>query len=196
VDGYSLNEKKRTGRKDTEVRLIAELMKNSRRSDRELAKVIGVSQPTVSRMIKRLEKEGTIKEYAMVPDFGRIGFGLMSVNFVKYKAGTPASDIAKMRKTARQLESERGLPYLLVMKGIGMGYDSTFIMFHKDYSSYATLRRMMIGAGEGDVEHFESFLIDISDKEHFQPLTLSALAGYLLLEKKRVQRNREMNASA
>ena len=109
----------------------------------------------------------------------------MSVSFVKYKEGTPASDIAKMRETARQLESKRGLPYLMVMKGIGMNFDSMLIMFHKDYSSYALLRRRMMTAGEGDVEDFDSFLIDLNDKDHFKPVTLSALAGYLLLEKQR-----------
>jgi DNA-binding Lrp family transcriptional regulator len=35
--------------KDVELRLISELLKNSRRSDRELAKVLHVSQPTVGR---------------------------------------------------------------------------------------------------------------------------------------------------
>ena len=39
--------------KDTEVKLISELMKDSRRSDRELAKTIGVSQPTISRTIRK-----------------------------------------------------------------------------------------------------------------------------------------------
>ena len=47
--------------KDVELKLISELMKNSRRSDRELAKTLGVSQPTVSRTLKRLETEGTLK---------------------------------------------------------------------------------------------------------------------------------------
>ena len=41
--------------KDVELRLISELIKDSRRSDRELAKAIGVSQPTVSRVRVRLE---------------------------------------------------------------------------------------------------------------------------------------------
>jgi DNA-binding Lrp family transcriptional regulator len=40
-------------------------MKNSRRSDRELALVLGISQPTVTRLRTRLEKEGIIKEYTM-----------------------------------------------------------------------------------------------------------------------------------
>ena len=55
--------------KEVELKLISELMKNSRRSDREVAKAIGISQPTVSRTISRLEKEGVIKEYTIIPDF-------------------------------------------------------------------------------------------------------------------------------
>jgi DNA-binding Lrp family transcriptional regulator len=43
--------------KDAELKLISELMKDSRRSDRELAKAVGVSQPTISRMIRKLEKD-------------------------------------------------------------------------------------------------------------------------------------------
>jgi len=46
--------------KDVELKFISELMKNSRRSDRELARVLGLSQPTVGRMMKKLEKEGII----------------------------------------------------------------------------------------------------------------------------------------
>jgi DNA-binding Lrp family transcriptional regulator len=42
--------------KDVELKLISELMKNSRKSDRELAKKIGVSQPTVTRTRTKLQK--------------------------------------------------------------------------------------------------------------------------------------------
>ena len=65
--------------KDVELRLVSELMKNSRRSDRELAKELGISQPTVSRLISRLQKEGVIKEFTMVPDFCKLGFNLMAI---------------------------------------------------------------------------------------------------------------------
>jgi DNA-binding Lrp family transcriptional regulator len=39
------------------VKLLPEMLKNSRRSDRDLAKVLGVSQPTVTRTKQRLKKE-------------------------------------------------------------------------------------------------------------------------------------------
>jgi DNA-binding Lrp family transcriptional regulator len=66
--------------KETELKLISELMKNSRRSDRELAKAIGTSQPTVSRMIQKLEKQGIISEYTMIPDFTKLGYSLLTIS--------------------------------------------------------------------------------------------------------------------
>jgi DNA-binding Lrp family transcriptional regulator len=71
--------------KDVELRPISELMKNSRRSDRELAKVLAVSQPTVTRIRTRLEKEGCIKEYTMIPDFSQLGYQMMDVTLLKLR---------------------------------------------------------------------------------------------------------------
>src|SRR4030043_777946 len=69
--------------KEIELGVIAELMKNSRRSDRELAKALHTSQPTVSRTIKRLEKMGIIKEYTMIPDFSKLGYKIMGITQMK-----------------------------------------------------------------------------------------------------------------
>ncbi len=52
--------------KDTELKVVVELIKNSRRSNRELARAIGMSQPTVTRTRTGLEKQGIIKEYTIV----------------------------------------------------------------------------------------------------------------------------------
>jgi DNA-binding Lrp family transcriptional regulator len=40
--------------KELEGKWLSELLKNSRRSDRELAKAIGVSQPTTTRLRTKL----------------------------------------------------------------------------------------------------------------------------------------------
>jgi len=80
---------KRTAKplKDVQVRLISELMKNSCRSDRELAKAIGVSQPTVSRIKAKLKKEGYVSEYTIIPDFNKIGYHLFALTFFSWKKG-------------------------------------------------------------------------------------------------------------
>lgn len=55
--------------KKIEWKILSELMKNSKISDRELVDKIDSSQPTVNRHRKRLEKQGYIREYTMIPDF-------------------------------------------------------------------------------------------------------------------------------
>ena len=64
------------------IDLLYELMKNSRRSDRQLAKAVGVSQPTITRMRKTLEKKGYIHGYTLVPALDKIGFEIMAFNFL------------------------------------------------------------------------------------------------------------------
>jgi DNA-binding Lrp family transcriptional regulator len=89
--------------KDTEAALISELISNSRRSDRELARAIGVSQPTVSRMIRRLEMEGVVNEYTMIPDFRKLGYNLCAFIFLKLK-DLPGK--GRKRETGRKREFE------------------------------------------------------------------------------------------
>ena len=65
--------------------LLLEYLKGSKRSDRELAKVVGVSQPTVTRMRQRLVKEGVIREFTVIPDFAKMGYEIIAISFFKSK---------------------------------------------------------------------------------------------------------------
>lgn len=118
--------KERIPLKDIELKLISELMKNSRRSDRELAKAIGTSQPTVSRMIKKLEKEGIIKEYTMIPDFSKLGYQLMNFLFVKVNRAKP-EDLERASKATAEEVHKNVFPDLLNEGGLGHG-------LRRDYS--------------------------------------------------------------
>jgi DNA-binding Lrp family transcriptional regulator len=103
--------------KEVELKLVCELMKNSRRSDRELAKVLGVSQPTVSRTLKKLEKEGVIKEYTMIPDFTRLGFQIMSIDFAKLKEPISEEKLKEIRKQVRQTLLKEPKSAIVGMRG-------------------------------------------------------------------------------
>jgi DNA-binding Lrp family transcriptional regulator len=63
------------------IDLLYELMINSKRSDRELAKAVKVSQPTITRIRKSLEKLGYIREYTVIPDLQKIGFEIAALTF-------------------------------------------------------------------------------------------------------------------
>ncbi|NIQ04478.1 MAG: winged helix-turn-helix transcriptional regulator, partial [Candidatus Korarchaeota archaeon] len=120
--------------REVELKLLSELMKNSRRSDRELARDIGSSQPTVSRTRKRLEKEGYIKEYTMIPDFSRIGYELMALTFLRLGKFYGPEEIREIRNKIREKLETAPSEIVLFQKGIGLDYHGMIISFHKDYA--------------------------------------------------------------
>jgi DNA-binding Lrp family transcriptional regulator len=166
--------------KDVELRLISELLKNSRRSDRELAKALGVSQPTVSRTKARLEKEGYISEYTIIPNFHKLGYHLFALTFFSLKKDIPPSEMP----TAVKLGLERALEVpsnvVLIERGIGLHFDSFMASFHKDYSSYTSLVQGVKTSKYLNLETVESFIVDLDDKVHYRYLAFSTLAKHLL----------------
>jgi len=170
--------------RDLDLQLVTELMKNSRRSDRELAKALGVSQPTVGRLISRLQKDGVIKEFTVVPDFRKLGFDLMAIILFKLKTISRV-ELQELHRAARELDNQEHRPYLLVMDGIGLGNQVVVISFHKDYSDYCDyMKSVREAAGSRmkaymNAEDVESFLVDLNHNGHYQPMTLSRMAAHL-----------------
>ena len=173
------------GTKETELKLVSALMQNSRRSDRELAKAIGVSQPTISRTIKKLEKEGIIREYTMIPDFHELGYNIMAVIFLKLGQGgktLSAQQLEKMFSEARKLEKDNPRTFLMVNTGIGLSHDMVVISLFHDYSEYTDYIRMIKAESTAELspyfeaESIETFLINLEGETHYQPLTLVRLA--------------------
>jgi DNA-binding Lrp family transcriptional regulator len=134
-------------------------MKNSRRSDRELAKAVGVSQPTVSRMIKKLESEGVIKEYPLIPDFRKLGFEILALTFLDVK------DEPTVDKLQNVVMCERGL---------GLKNSCVLISLHEDFPSYLEFKRQLESL---NLSRSESFLVDLTDYPGF--FTFSRLAEHL-----------------
>ena len=170
--------------KDIELKLISELMKNSRRSDRELAKALRVSQPTVTRTRIRLEKEGIIKEYTMIPDFARLGFQIMSVDFAKLGEQVPEERLMEIREQVRQASKKKPLSTIVGMSGMGCNADRVVVAFHEDYSTYKEHLRRIKQHPLAIVDQAGSFLIDLNDKSQYLPLTLSSLADYITYKKR------------
>jgi DNA-binding Lrp family transcriptional regulator len=171
--------------KDVELKLVSELMKNSRRSDRELAKAVGVSQPTVSRLVKRLEKDGLIKEYTMIPDFRKLGYQLLALTFVKLREPLGSEETDKARKIAKQELEESPYGIVLLERGIGLGYDGVIVGLYEDYAAYTEHRNKLREYPFLEVTDVEGFLISLDDEVHYRPLTLQTLAKQLLAMKKK-----------
>jgi DNA-binding Lrp family transcriptional regulator len=171
--------------KDLELRLIAELMRNSRRSDRALAKAIGTSQPTVTRTRRKLEKEGYFKEYTVIPDFKKLGFSLLSVTLTKLKQTFPDQVIEEKRKEMREKLEESPIPDILHMYGMGLEAERVIITLHANYSSYVQFVRRLRNNPLLEADAIRSFIVDLTDeKRHFRTLSMSQVANYLMKTKK------------
>jgi len=166
--------------KDVEMRLVSELMKNSRRSDRELAKVLGISQPTVSRAIRKMEEEGIIKEYTMIPDFNRLGYKILALTFVKVKKAFTQEQIERTREIIRKSLETGPFEVVMLERGLGLAYDGVFITYHEDYSSHVKFTKWLKQFDFLELEETASFLINLEDKVRYRPLTFSTLANHIL----------------
>ena len=163
-----------------ELKLLAELMKNCNRSDRELARAIGVSQPTVSRMKAKLEKEGVVSEYTIIPDFRKIGYHLLALTFFSMKKSIVPSEMPNAIKMGVEKASKAAPNVIVIERGIGLRFDSFMMSFHKDYTSYTKLMQGVRTSQYLDLERVESFIVNLDDEVHYRSLTFATLAKHLL----------------
>jgi len=171
--------------KDVESRLVAELMKNSRRSDRELARALRVSQPTVSRMIKRLEAEGVIKEYTMIPNFIELGYKIMALTLCSLKEVSHEEYKETIAAAEKNLRGELSQKIIMFERGLGLESTGVIVSLHENYSSYVEFIDKLKEHPFLDVSRFRSFLTSLEDKVHIRPLTFSLLANHVLQMKEK-----------
>ena len=177
--------------KDVELKVVIELMKNSHRSDRELARAIGASQPTISRTRKRLEKQGMIKEYTIIPDYPQLGLSIMSMTFTKMRGRLSKEILDDMKKRARNTMSEHPSALILGNTGMGCNADYMAIAFHRDYDAYSEFMKDIREYPSVNIDETKSFIVDLSEKDQMQPLSFSHLAGYLEKAKESSQTERK-----
>jgi len=158
--------------KTVELKLLGELMRDSRRSDRELAKAMGVSQPTVSRTIKKLRKEGIITEYTMIPDFRKLGFEILAITFLAVDKEPDSKEFERALSTFQNI--------LMFERGLGLKCSHVVVSLHEDYSSYAEFERRL-KQNSWIVTGSASFLVSLDGDYGF--LSFSALAKDLARSK-------------
>lgn len=166
--------------KEIELKILSELIKNSRRSDRELARDIGSSQPTISRIRKRLEKKGYIKEYTMIPDYEKLGYEILAITLLTYKKRFDQPKIKKAKKIL--VEAFRKGPYEIIMaeRAMGVGYNAVLISIHQNYASFTEFTNWVQQFYELELDNFDSILINLAEEVHYKSLTFSSVAKHLL----------------
>lgn len=148
--------------------LLLELLRDSKRSDRELAKVLGVSQPTVSRMRSRLVKEGIIQDFTIIPDFVRMGYEIMAINCFKSKSSKELAEKAK-----KWIMSKPNIIFAAAAQG--MGKNGIMISLHRDYTDFSNFLVEVMAEDESVMEDYDTMLISLKGRIA-KPLSLKYLA--------------------
>jgi len=164
--------------REIEWKVLCELMKNAKISDRELAKKIGSSQPTVTRTRKKIEKEGYIREYTVIPNFRKLGYEIMALTFINTNLGSDIEEIEKTHKFIHERISNTPLDLIMVERGNGMKYNGVVISLHKNYESFNKLRDRF-NQYPFIKSDLDSLLISIKDENRYLPLTLRILANHM-----------------
>jgi len=174
--------------KEIEWKLLSELMKNSRRSDRELAKAIGASQPTATRIRTKLENEGYIKEYTIVPRFSKLGYHILALTFLKLEMKFVDEELEELKKSVPEQLARSPSGIVLLKTGMGLGFGAAIISFHEDYAAYDNFGSMIKKTTLAGIVDLQVFLISLDDESRYLPLTFSILANHVLKLKEKEQK--------
>jgi DNA-binding Lrp family transcriptional regulator len=157
-------------RKELVQKLLRELLKNSKRSDRELAKVLEVSQPTITRTRHKLEQSGLIQDYTIVPNFGKMGFEILALTLVKMRPEILSPEkMEEARKYAAKFPNA-----IFASTGEGLGMTGVIMSFHKNYTEYHKKVNMLRVDWKEFAEDIQSFIISIGEEE-FKRFSLTYL---------------------
>lgn len=161
--------------KPIDYKLLFELMKDSHRSDRQLAKALGVSQPTVTRRRAMLEKS-YIEGYTIIPKFGQIGFEIAAFTFLKsklkQKTGKEKDEALKKMKEWYMNQPN----VVLVQDGRGMGWDAICISLHQSFSDFAAFIRAQDSELSEWIIESQTFHADLKPGIAIKPFHLKYLA--------------------
>jgi DNA-binding Lrp family transcriptional regulator len=160
--------------KPIDYKLLFELMKDSHRSDRQLAKALGVSQPTVTRRRAMLE-ENLIEGYTITPKFGKIGFEIVAFTFIKsklHRTGEEKDEALRRLREAYMKQSN----VILVRNGRGMGWDAVCVSLHKNYSDFAQFIREHDSELSDLIVESQTFHADLNPGVVIKPFSLKYLA--------------------
>ena len=165
-------------RRELDYSILFELMKNSKISDRAVARKLGVSQPTVTRRRARLEQE-LIQEYTVIPKWKELGYKILAVILVKapLKMGSNAKMADSIERSMRWLKEQPNVIFGGECRGMGM--NGIMFTVHKNYGAldeFLRSHRQQLGPL---LEQVEVLVVNLAGKGIYRPLSLKPLAkGY------------------
>jgi len=138
--------------KNREKQLLFQLLRDSKLSDREIAKKLKTSQSTITRNRHKLERK-YIKSYTIIPNLSKLDIKLIAFNFANLTEPNPNL----MKKIGNFIGEQPNVVF--VGHGEGMGKTGVIISFHKDYSDFIEFMRKARLVCPSFAETLESFIV-------------------------------------
>jgi len=69
--------------RESHTRILKALLSDCKQTDRALAKRVGVSQPTVTRIRQKFVSTGIIKSYEIIPNLAKLGFEILAFSIIE-----------------------------------------------------------------------------------------------------------------
>lgn len=139
-------------------KLLGELLRNSKRSYREIAKSLGVSTATVINHTQRLESAGVIQDYSIRMDHERIGYELTVVTEITVSKG-------KLLETDEEIAK---LPYVCAVYDITGLTDAMVVAKFRSRSSLSDFTKALLSMPY--VERTNTHMVLTTIKEDFRML--------------------------
>ncbi len=160
--------------KSIDYGIISELVKNSRLSDRQLARILKTSQPTITRRRKMLDDEGLL-EYTAIPDLKKLGFEILAFTFGKWNMQEyPDTRVEEMRDFISKHPN-----IIFISTGRGSGWDRIGISVHKNYSDYYKVMQEYKGTFGKNFSAFESFVVSLNSDNVLRNLSFKYVVSLL-----------------
>jgi len=138
--------------KNRQKELLIQLLRNSKLSDREIAKKLKTSQSTITRTRHKLEKR-VIQSYTIVPNLSKLDIKLIAFTF----ATCPSPSPELMKNIDDFIESQPSVVF--AGHGEGLGKTGFIVSFHKDFSDFTDFMRKTRLQCKGFGETVESFVV-------------------------------------
>ncbi len=151
------------------IKLLCELIKNSKRSDRDLAKMLSTSQPTVTRLRKVLEKEA-ILQYTLIPNLPYLGFDILAFTFMRSKELVHPL-VEKGKKWAKEKPN-----VVFACTGQGIDSDAVIVSIHKDYADFVKFYQDFRTDWGKHLHDFKNFFISLKGSFMMKEFSLNHLA--------------------
>ena len=158
----TLSEKQASNKEKEMTKLLFALIKESRRSDKDLAKSIGLSQPSVSRKRAWLEEKGFIKEYTITPNLAKMGFELLVFTMVDFNQPLTVETNVSARKWVEKEPS-----VLFWADGEGAGIDSLMVSIHRNYGDFSKFMSQFRLDWQANTKTIQNFYVSFGRTEQF-----------------------------